>query len=207
MHDSARVIRLVRRLTTTNMNNIFIMAVLCLPLLIACVRSEQKKSPAVFHETEQTNKHEEAQAPYYQGLIEEYRTILAQDANNFAALVALGNAYFDNGNWKKAIMMYEHALLIYPQDADVRADMGTAYRNLGLSDRALAEYRLALKHEPGHLDTRYNMGIVYAYDKRDYRTAIRIWQDVLKAAPNYSHAEEIRATIASLKKELKREDQ
>ncbi len=189
------------------MNNLFIITVLCLPLLAACVRSEQKKSPAAFHETEQTNNTlEEAQAPYYQGLIEEYRTILARDSNNFAALVALGNAYLGSGNWKKAITMYEHALLIDPQNADVRADMGTAYRNLGLSDRALAEYRLALKHEPGHLDARYNMGIVYAYDKKDYLAAIRIWQDILKAAPNYSHAEEIRATIATLKRELKRED-
>ncbi len=188
------------------MNNIFIIAVLCLPLLVACVRSEQKKSPAVFHETEQTNTLEEAQAPYYQGLIEEYQTILARDSNNFAALVALGNAYFDSGNWKKAITMYEHALLIDPREADVRTDMGTAYRNLGLSERALAEYRLALKYEPGHLEARYNMGIVYAYDKKDYRAAIRIWQDMLKAAPNSSHAEEIRATIATLKRELKRED-
>lgn len=190
------------------MNSLFIIVVLTIPLLFACARSEQKKSTAVFRGTDrneaaQARNLAEAQAPYYQGLIEEYRTILAQDSNNFSALVALGNAYFDSGNWKKAITMYEHALLIDPRDADVRADMGTAYRNLGLSDRALAEYRLALKHEPGHLDARYNMGIVYAYDKKDYRAAIRIWQDILKAAPNYPHAEDIRSTITALRSRIK----
>ncbi|MGE5174012.1 MAG: tetratricopeptide repeat protein [Betaproteobacteria bacterium] len=190
------------------MNKLFIIAVLSLSLLSACARSEQRKSTAVFRGTEQreaslARKPVEAQAPYYQGLIEEYRAILAQDSNNFAALVALGNAYFDSGNWKKAITMYEHALLINPRDADVRADMGTAYRNLGLSDRALDEYHLVLKHEPGHLDARYNMGIVYAYDKKDYRAAIRIWQDILKAAPNYPYAEDIRLAITALRSRIK----
>lgn len=200
------VIRLARRLAITNMNSILLIAVLSLPLLFACVRSEQKKSPAAIHETEQARKLEETQTPDYQGLIQEYRTVLKQDPNNFAALVALGNAYFDSGDWKKAITVYEHVLLTDPREADVRTDMGTAYRNLGQSERALAEYRLALKYEPGHLDARNNMGIVYAYDKKDYRTAIRIWQDILRVAPNYSHAEEIRAAIANLKRELKRED-
>ncbi|HUI68738.1 MAG TPA: tetratricopeptide repeat protein [Nitrospirota bacterium] len=32
--------------------------------------------------------------------------------------------------------MYEHALLIDPQNADVRTDMGTTYRSIGKSGRS-----------------------------------------------------------------------
>jgi tetratricopeptide (TPR) repeat protein len=95
--------------------------------------------------------------------------------------------------------MYEQALAIDSRNADVRTDMGSAYRNLGMPDRALAEYRLALQQEPAHLNARYNLGIVYANDKKDYAAAIRVWEDILKIAPNYSRADHIRTMIAALK--------
>ncbi len=145
-------------------------------------------------------------APYYPGLIGEYRLLVAEDPHNYAALVALGNAYFDNRNWKRAIDVYQSALAIVPRDADVRSAMGTAYRNLGMIDRALAEFRLALKYEPGNLDARYYMGIVYTYDKKEYRSAVRMWQEILKLAPNHPDAERIRSTIAFLNKKIKAEN-
>ncbi len=150
-------------------------------------------------------QHGELQSPYYSGLIEEYRRILAEDPNSLAAITALGNAYFDNGQWKDAITIYEHALLINPGDADVRTDLGTAYRNIGMADRALAEYRIALKHDPGHLNARYNTGVVYAMNKKNYREAIRIWEDLLKIAPNYPQAEQMRSMIMTFNKAPKKD--
>ncbi len=150
------------------MKKVFIMLVLFLlvPFLASCQRIEGKKTYAVPAAIDHSNKLDNAQGPDYDGLIEEYRTILSEDPNNFSALVAMGNAYFDSGQWKNAITMYEHALRMDPRNADVRTDMGTAYRNLNMPDRALAEYRLALEHEPTHLNARYNMGIVLAMTRR-----------------------------------------
>ena len=189
------------------MYSLLIIAGLAVPLLFSCGAPEQKKSPFVLQGAHQVQKPSRSQAPYYPGLIEEYRLLLAEDPHNFAALVALGNAYFDNGNWKRSIEMYHSALLIAPRDADIHSAMGTAYRNLGLIDRSLAEYRLALKYEPGHLDARYNMGNVYAYDKKDYRDAVRVWTEILRLAPNYPEAERIRSNIAVLNKKMKVENQ
>jgi len=155
--------------------------------------------------TERAPEEGESQTPYYSGLIEEYRTILAEDPNNLAAITALGNAYFNNGQWSEAITMYERALLINPKDADVRTDLGTAYRNTGMTDRALAEYRTALEHDPGHLTARYNTGVVYASNKKNYKEAIRIWEELLKIAPNYPEAEQMKSMIMTLKKALKKE--
>ncbi len=184
------------------MKKVFIMAVLSLPLLIACHRIEEKKPHAVTTEINHSKKFDESQSPDYNGLIEEYRTILSEDPNNFAALVAMGNAYFDSGRWNDAITMYEHALRIDPSNADVRTDMGTAYRQMNMPDRALAEYRIALAHEPAHLNARYNMGIVLANDKKNYLAAIHIWEELLKQAPNFPYADAIRSNIETLHKEI-----
>ncbi len=193
-------------MTITNMHMLFIMVGLFIPLLFSCGTSDQKKSPAVLEGAHQIQKPTMSQVPYYPGLIEEYRLLLAEDPHNFAALVALGNAYFDYGNWKMAADAYRNALLIAPRDADVHSALGATYRNLGMFDRSLAEYRLALIYDPGHLDTRYYMGNLYAYDKRNYGEAVRVWKELLRLAPNYPEAERIRSNIAVLNEKTKGEN-
>ncbi len=144
--------------------------------------------------------------PYYAGLIEEYKLQLAADPNNLAAVIAVGNAYLESGQCRKAIGYYEHALKIDPRNADVRTDMGACYRSLGMPDRALAEYRLALQHEPGHVNARYCMGVVYAFEKKNYPEAIRVWEEVLRLSPTFPMAEQIRAHIRTFKKALQKDD-
>jgi len=188
------------------MNTIFLMFSLGLLLVSGCGQPAEKKSPAPHTVQAHSGKVDADQTPYYAGLIEEFRTILAADPGNLAALIGLGNAYFDSGQWQRAITMYEHALRIDPQNADVRTDMGTAYRNLGKYERALSEYLLALKYEPPHLNARYNMGIIYAYERKDYAAAIRVWGELLQLSPNYPHAAQMKEKIASLKKMLHKKD-
>jgi tetratricopeptide (TPR) repeat protein len=181
------------------MQKLLAVAVLLLALPIGCGRSQDKKHSPASRSQEQAARPEEAKTPYYFGLIEEYRTVLAEDPYNLAALIGSGNAYYDSGEWRQAIAMYEQVLAIDPRNADVRTDMGTAYRNLGMPERALAEYRIALHQEPGHLNVRYNMGIVYAGDKKNYAAAIQVWEEILRMAPNYPNADQVRSMIAALK--------
>ena len=186
------------------MKSVLVAASVFLALFTGCRNADVKKPTAVptaaVHAPESG-----ALAPYYYGLIEEYRTILEEDPNNLAAVIALGNAYFDSGQWNEAIRLYERALAINPRSADVHTDMGTAYRNMGRTDRALAEYRRALELEPGHMDARYNLGVVYAYDVKDYTQAIAIWKQVLRLEPNYPEADAMGAAMAKFKKALKKD--
>lgn len=184
------------------MKNILLTVFLGLLLLSGCRNADEKKAFLAPAAKEDPKALETPQTPNYAGLIEEYRSILAEDPDNLAGIIALGNAYFDSGQWKKAITMYHHALLIDPGNADVRTDMGTAYRNLGMPDRALAEYRAALAHEPSHLNAHYNMGIVYAHNRKDYQAAIRVWEELLQIAPNYPQADAVRSGITAFKKGL-----
>jgi cytochrome c-type biogenesis protein CcmH/NrfG len=173
-----------------------------MPLLPACDKSAETKVPAAASERAVTAA--ELEGPNYAGLIEEYRAVLDEDPHDLAAVIALGNAYFDSGQWANAASAYERALRINPRNPDVRTDMGTAYRNMGMPDRALAEYVMALHHDPDHLHARFNMGIVYGYDKKDYKAAIRAWEELLKLAPNYPKAEYIRSVLPDFRKALKR---
>ena len=145
--------------------------------------------------------------PYFYGLIEEYRGILAEDPHNLAAIIALGNAYFDAGQWKQAIKHYEQALLLDPANTDVITDMGTCYRNLGAPDRAIVEYERALKREPMHQNALFNLGIVYGFDKKDYAKAIRYWEQLLHVSPKHPRAGFVLATIAQFKKAARQKTQ
>jgi tetratricopeptide (TPR) repeat protein len=145
----------------------------------------------------------QSQSPYYYGLIEEYRAILAEDPNNLAANIALANAYYDAGQWKDAISFYEQALELNPSNADLITDMGTCYRNLGMPDHAIRTYERALAIEPSHQNALFNLGVVYGYDKKNYRKAIALWERLLHLAPKHPHASEIRASLAGLRTRLK----
>lgn len=163
-----------------------------------CNRSEERVQPRVLPAHHPAVAGEQ-QNPYYYGLIEEYKTLLAEDPNNLAALIALANAYCGSGQWKKAIAIYEHALLIDPHNADVRTDMGIAYRNVGQPDRALAEFQKAIKSDPVHQNARYQMGLVYAYDKKDYARATRAWNELLRISPHHPEADFLRHSMTMFK--------
>ena len=183
------------------MKRLFIGIAACLLLFTACRRAEEKRTATA------AGQHPVAddRAPYYPGLIEEYRTILAEDPDNLAATIALGNAYLESGAWPDAIRQYEQALERDPRNADVRTDLGTAYRNSGMPERALAEYRLALKYEPGHLNARYAIGMVYGFDLRNYGLAIHVWEELLRLAPNYPRADSMRSSMALFRNTLAKE--
>jgi tetratricopeptide (TPR) repeat protein len=192
-----------RQIKTTVMNVIYVTTVLCFILLSGCTKSREEKIASALPPLQSVYA-EQAKIPDYAGLIAEYQSRLAEDPENFAVLVALGNAYYDCGTWRKAIIAYERALQLEPRNADIRTDMGTSYRNLGQYERALMEYRIALENDPSHLNARYNMGVVYANDKKNAQAAVHEWQEILKLAPNYPQAEFLRLNIAKLKKGVKK---
>jgi cytochrome c-type biogenesis protein CcmH/NrfG len=193
--------------TAFAMVNYLFITMVSLSVLVACGKSEQQQSAIGICGADNSRQSSEPKSPYFYGLIEEYRRTLAEDEHNLAAMIGLGNAYFDNRQWKQAIMMYDKALQLDPRNADIRTDLGTAYDNLGMKDKALAEYHRALKLEPAHLGARYRLGLIYSNDERKYATAIHVWEEVLKMSPNYPHADHIRSSIAYLKKKHPRADQ
>lgn len=188
-----------RRMNRTLLTTVVLACgLLCVIAAGGCRKSDQKTS-----EPGGRAQADKGQAPYYYGLIEEYQNVLAGDPHNLAALIALGNAYFDAGQWKLAVQYYERALRLNPHLADVLTDLGTCFRNMGRPDLAIAQYEKVLKMEPAHQNALFNLGIVYGYDRKDYARAIAYWEQLLHVAPKHPKAEYLQATMAQFRKAMK----
>jgi cytochrome c-type biogenesis protein CcmH/NrfG len=190
---------MISRIYEITMKNGIVAAAIILAFLCGCTKADGKRNQPAKTTDE---KQQTSQQPYYYGLIEEYRTMLAEDPHNRAATIALGNAFFDSGSWKEAITYYERALRLEPHDPDILTDLGTCYRNISMPDRATELYRRALQYSPGHLNARYNLGVVYAYDKKDYASAVREWEELLRIAPGFHQADMMRQAIRSFKAQM-----
>lgn len=177
-------------------------AVLALLLVAGCKGGD---APGTGKDTQaplETVTSDHGLAPYYYGLIEEYRSVLAEDPHNLAANIGLGNALFDAGQWRDAIKYYDQALRLNPHNADVVTDKGTCYRNLGMTDEALREYEHAITIDPTHQNALYNLGIVYSHEKKNGAKAVYYWQKLLDIAPKHPQADYIHATIDNFRRTL-----
>ena len=95
------------------------------------------------------------------------KSILAENPENYQALVKLGNISMDARRFQNATDAYSRALEIDPTQVNVRVDLGTSYRNIGRPDKAVEHYRKGIEYEPNHLNAHRNLGVVLAYDFKD----------------------------------------
>ncbi len=130
--------------------------------------------------------------------------VVNKDPNDFDSLVKLGNLYYDGQQFPNAIQYYERALVIHPDNPDVRTDMGTAYWYTGNAEKALAAMETSLKYRPGHPQTLFNLGWVRWQGKQDPKGAIEAWQQLLKANPNYPQRQQVEQYIAKAKEHASR---
>lgn len=119
--------------------------------------------------------------------------------NDFAAIVKLGNLYYDGQQYLQAIGTYERALTIDPNNPDVLTDLGTAYWYANAPDKALADFQKSLKIRPNHAGTLFNMGVVKWQGKGDPAGAVAAWQELLKENPDYPQRQQVEEFIAKAK--------
>ena len=110
--------------------------------------------------------------PQHEGLVKEIQSlqqVLDADPKNADALVKLGNIYYDQRMFPRAIMMYERYLELNASDPNARVDLGVSYFELALQDSlrrgeyfasAKKEIEGALKFAPKHQLAYYNLGMV-----------------------------------------------
>lgn len=91
------------------------------------------------------------------------------DPKNAEALLKLGNLYYDQRVYPRAIMMYDRYLEITPSDPNARVDLGVSYFELALQDSlhrdeyfasAKKEIENAIHYAPTHQLAYYNLGMV-----------------------------------------------
>jgi tetratricopeptide (TPR) repeat protein len=128
--------------------------------------------------------------------IERLKTVLNHNPDDIAAVVSLGNIYYDQGEAAQAIIYYSYALRIDPNLPDVWTDMGTMYWRNG--DVAFAEraYRQVLKTHAGFGNAYINLGLLLRDAKRNLGQACALWKELVERYPNHPSTPRARALLA-----------
>lgn len=127
---------------------------------------------------------------------------LKDTPNDPELLANIGNQYYDNRDYGKAIEYYERSLKLRPENVNVRTDMGTAIWYSGDPDRAIREYETSLKYQPNHAQTLFNMGVVKSQGKQDPSGAILVWEKLLATNPTYADKDKVEQMLQRAKGEL-----
>lgn len=106
-----------------------------------------------------------------------------ENPDDVASWTNLGNLYFDNGNYQKAIAAYTKSLELNPNNADVLTDLGIMYRRSGQPKKAVESFDKAAKVDPKNETALFNKGIVLMHDLNDLDGAIQAWQELVKRNP------------------------
>jgi len=128
--------------------------------------------------------------------LEEQIALKPKDA---ALRLQLANAYYDGGQWQKAVEAYQKILELDPKNVSARTDMGTAYFNLGRPNEALREYAKSLEIDPNHEPTIFNSVIVNMQGTRDVAAAQAAWDRLKKMNPAYPGLDGLKPRIEELR--------
>lgn len=108
----------------------------------------------------------------------------AQEGQETEALVMEANAFYDQGDYEKAIELLTISIDV-SESPRLYNDRGNAYLQLGFTDLALEDYEAALGIDPNFAHAHYNRGRLYLLTGR-YENAIR---DLEKVAASSNEAE------------------
>jgi tetratricopeptide (TPR) repeat protein len=109
-----------------------------------------------------------------------FRRALNVDGHDLVALTNLGQAYFQMGDWDRALGQFKMAKSARPDSARPYIGLADLYLQQGYSTTAIEEYQKALKIEPQNDDVLVRLG--QAYERygdaekaiEQYRSAIKI---------------------------------
>lgn len=135
-------------------------------------------------------------APVMQ-LLTQLKARVAKNPRDIAALVELGNLYFDASKFDQAITYYKRALALDPTNPDVRNDQAAALHATGHDLDALREVNHVLAERPNFPQALFNRGIILGSMGRR-SDAVVAYREFLRVAPKNDHAADAQAAIKEL---------
>jgi Flp pilus assembly protein TadD len=94
--------------------------------------------------------------------ISQYQMALQIKPDYAAALVNLGNSFFQLGRTDQAISQYQKALQIKPDDAEARKNLGLALLKKGSVGEAITHFQKALQTGPDNPEVQNNLAWLLA---------------------------------------------
>jgi hypothetical protein len=135
-------------------------------------------------------------APVMQ-LLTQLKARVTKNPRDIAALVALGNLYFDASKFDQAAGYYKSALALDPTNPEVRNDEAAALHANGNDLDALREVDRVLTERPNFPQALFNRGIILGSMGRR-SDAVLAYRQFLRVAPKDPHAADAQTAIKEL---------
>jgi tetratricopeptide (TPR) repeat protein len=116
-----------------------------------------------------------------------FESVLAQDANNAAALYSLGIIAMNRGESARAFELAERGVRAAPAFAPLHFLYGTCLQGRGQREQALASYDQALRLQPDLKEVLVNSGVLLRAMFR-HKQALERFNRVLALDPNHAIA-------------------
>lgn len=128
----------------------------------------------------------------------ELTRVAEADADNEYVFFFLGNAYFENEDFARALKCYVRALEIVPQYAGAMIGAGQTLRMLGDHTRALRMGKQVLRLRPDDPDALYLLGIVH-FQRGEKEEAYGYLQRFLHTNPEIEVAMEVEGMLRMIR--------
>ncbi|MBQ4646891.1 MAG: tetratricopeptide repeat protein [Candidatus Gastranaerophilales bacterium] len=102
--------------------------------------------------------------------------------------ISLGSAFYDNEDYKNALIVYRRALELEPNNSKIHCNLGYLYWGMGDLDEAIKEYTLSIKFDPNYDIAHNNLGVIYLDDLVQLQNAIDCFNSAIECNPNYALA-------------------
>ena len=120
----------------------------------------------------------------------EAEKLLSQNPNNPTGLSILGELYFSEESWDRAMKAYENlSEILIKKSAPGIDNFETHFRfaysamKLSLSEQAYRGFLLAWTFRKDHFEVNYNLGVL-EFDRKNYEKAIRLLQQARAQQPD-----------------------
>jgi len=115
--------------------------------------------------------------------LEQLDVLMAAQPRDPYPIIYAAEAYFDLGEYERAIEHCEKALTIVPGQPRACLRLGWSYHKQDRYDEAESAFRSAVLHFPDYWATEFELGVFYYFrDRMDQ--AIAAWEKALEFAPN-----------------------
>lgn len=121
------------------------------------------------------------------GAILDFQTTLSQDQQNYDAYMELGEIFSVKKD-KLAVDYLKDALNIRPNNKEALYCLGMFYQENGQYDKAIQTYLILGKADSLFKNAPYNIGYIYLVYLKDFKQAIKYFNDALKLDPVYVEA-------------------
>jgi cytochrome c-type biogenesis protein CcmH/NrfG len=124
---------------------------------------------------------------------------IQQDPNDADALLELGDAFFQAGDYAAAQTWLDKLVALQPNNVRARLALGAAQFNLGDQDAAEVQWREVLTLDTENVEARYDLGFLYLNETPpDYDGVEREWSEVVRLAPGTDIADVVQQHLDAL---------